>query len=106
MGSVVWSADTLIVSYIQPATFAYSNGKYVEAAVLIDSLNNFFLGFGVGISNLPPPQQDKKVLNKEFSASLYSREWYERFYPLVSKSMGKYLRETLDTIKMERGTFA
>lgn len=105
MGSVVWSADTLIVSYIQPATFAYSNGKYVEAAVLIDSLNNFFLGFGVGIEDLPPPQSNNSVLNKEFQANQYSRLWYEKYYPLVSKAMGIYLRETLDTIKMERGNF-
>ena len=105
MGSVVWSADTLIVSYLQPSIFAYNTGKYVEAATLIDSLNNFFLGFGVGIDDLPPPQTNKTVLNKEFQANSYSRLWFDKYFPLVSKSMGKYLRETLDTIKIERGTF-
>jgi hypothetical protein len=105
MGSVVWSADTLIVSYLQPSIFAYNNQKYQEAAILIDSLNNFFLGFGVGIKDLPNPLDNKKVLNREFNADTYSKKWFDMYFPLVSKCMGIYLRDTLDTIKIERGNF-
>ena len=104
MGSVVWSADTIIVSFLQPSTYAYTNGKYSEAATLLDSLNNFFLGFGVGIQNLPTPKKNKTGLHNELDSEAYSKKWFESYFPLISKSMGKYLRETIDSIKMDRGT--
>jgi hypothetical protein len=103
MGSVVWSADTIITSYLHPATFAYNSGKFIEAATALSSLNNFFLGFGVGITDLPPPYLSKKNLKSEMERELYSRQWYEKYLPLISKAMGKYLRETIDHIKWERG---
>jgi hypothetical protein len=103
MGSVVWSADTIILSFLQPAVYAYNSGRYSEAAVNLDSLNNFFLGFGVGISDLPVPKLENRDLGHELSSSTYSKRWYEMYFPLISKSMGKYLRETIDNIKIERG---
>ncbi len=105
MGSVVWSADTLIISYLQPSIFSFNNEKYREAAILLDGLNSFFIGFGVGIEGLKAPVSHASDMKNELNKVTYSRGWFETNFPLVSKSMGIYLRETLDTIKIERGNF-
>lgn len=103
MGTVVWSADTLIVSFLQPSVWSYNNEKYQAAAVLMDGLNEFFLGFGVGLKNVPKPfSHDKKLVN-EFNQTAYAKKWFEMYFPLISKSMGVYLRHTIDLIKVERG---
>lgn len=105
MGSVVWSADTLIISYLQPSIFNFNNEKYREAAIILDGLNNFFVGFGVGITDLKTPVSHSTNMRNELNKVTYSREWFEMNFPMISKSMGIYLRETLDTIKIERGNF-
>ncbi len=103
MVSVVWSADTLIISYLQPSIFNFNNEKYREAAIILDGLNQFFIGFGVGIEKLTAPVSHSTDMRHELGKVTYSREWFERNFPLISKSMGIYLRETLDTIKLDRG---
>ncbi len=104
MGSVVWSADTIILSFLQPAVFAYNNKNYAEACTNLNSLNEFFKGFGVGIADLPTLEVRDRGLKAELATGTQAKIWFETYFPAIAKSMGMYLRETIDLIKSEHGT--
>lgn len=106
MGTKLWSADMIINDYLHPMTMDYANDKIESACTLLYSLNSFLMGFGVGIKDLPRPKNNDGTLGGELKWKLWLKDnYFEKYFPLISKAVGKYLREVLDEIKFERGNF-
>jgi len=85
-------------------TKAYTFHDYNTAAWMLYDCNDFLYGFGSGIKNLIKPiNPDTSDIADRRNPESYYKNYYERFKPLLSRALGKYQREVLNTIKDERG---
>lgn len=83
---------------------AYQFHDYECAANILYDFNGFFVGFGSGIIDLPAPTNpDRSDIADRRNPIGYYKSYYERYKPLLSKSLGKYQQEVLAYIKEERG---
>lgn len=77
---------------------------FETAANLVYEFNDFMLGFGSGIKDLPKPiNPDTSDIMERRNPLSYYQTYYYKYAPLVSRQLGKYQREILNYIKDERG---
>jgi len=98
MGSKLWSSDALLLTFIHPMLQAYVQHNYEEACQLLYQLNSFFVGFGVGIDDLPKPESFRFSVRDRMNPEGDFKNYYEHYAPLVKKAMGLYIAEVLRTI--------
>jgi hypothetical protein len=81
-------------------TNAYQFNNFETAANLLHQLNNFLLGFGTGIDDLPSFNTITFDVKDRSNPYLYYKRYYEKYAPLVLKCVGIYQRQVLDKIKV------
>lgn len=95
----------MIVSiYLMPMKKAAGFKDFVSAANLVYDFNDFMIGFGSGIIDLPKPiNPDMSDVMERRNPMAYYEQYYYKYAPLVSRNLGKYQRDILNYIKEERG---
>lgn len=104
MGSKLLSTDMIVSIYMAPMMKAYQYHDYISAANILFSFNRFFIGFGHGIDDLPPPIiPDQTDVMDRRNPVYYYKQYFEEYSPLLSQALGEYQQEVLQYIKEERG---
>lgn len=101
MGSMLFSSDMLLNDMIRPMTNAYQFKDYETACNLLVQLNNFLLGFGTGVEDLPAFVKMSFDIQDRVSPGLYFKNYYEKYASDVLKCVGIYQRTVLDKIKVQ-----
>lgn len=84
---------------------AYAFKDYKTAANILYQFNRFFLGFKMGIDDLPQPiDPDKSDVQARRNTDAYYMRYFEKYNPLMSQVLGQYQHDVLQYIKEEHGT--
>lgn len=98
MGNRIPSLDMLLGNFIHPIMNAYLYGQFEKAARLLWLLNNFLLGFGEGLDDIPRPMSiSNDIISRSFPIRDY-KNWFDKYSQEIFKKMGKYNREVLDSL--------
>lgn len=98
MGNRIPSLDMLLGNFIHPIMNCYSYGQYEKAARLLWLLDNFLLGFGEGVSDMPQPLSiTNDIISRSFPDRDYAN-YFNKYAPTIFKKMGKYNRAVLDSL--------
>lgn len=104
MGTLILSTDLLVSLYLNPMSKAFAFKDYQTACTFLYSFNEFFKGFKMGVDDLPEPKiPDMTDVMDRRSPFAYYKQYFERYYPMVSKILGIYQHKILEQIKDERG---
>lgn len=83
---------------------AYAFKDYKTACNLLYQFNKFFLGFKIGIDNLPAPiNPDRTDIGQRRNPDTYYITYFEKYAPMLALIMGQYQHEVLQYIKEEHG---
>ena len=102
MGTKLWSGDMIVNDMIRPMFNAYQFKDYETACNLLFQFNNFLLGFGNGITDLPQAEYHPTTTRERRMPDNYYKNYYERYSPLLMKKVGKYIQDVLVAIAAER----
>lgn len=98
MGNRIPSLDMLLGNFIHPIMNAYIYGQFEKAARLLYLLNQFLLGFGEGLSDIPKPMSiSSDIVSRSFPVRDY-KNYFDKYADVIFKKMGKYNREVLDSL--------
>lgn len=100
MGSMLFSTDMLLQDFIQPAQKAYGFNQYEKACIHILQLNDFLVGFGQGISDIPAFENVASDIHDRMNPEGYFKSFYEKYSRLLMKALGLYQKELLRNIKL------
>jgi hypothetical protein len=101
MGSMLWAVDQLLNNMIRPMFNAYQFKDYESAANILQQLNEFLVGYGEGIDDLPKFDNVAVDVRDRMSPQLYYKQYYEMYSRDVLKQMGIYVRKVLDKVKLQ-----
>ena len=76
MGSRLFAVDMLLSLYINPMHACYQYGKYQQACIFLFRLNSFFKGYGIGIEDLPAPENIVVDQRDRSSPEHYYHEYF------------------------------
>lgn len=84
---------------------AYAFKDYKTAANILYQFNRFFLGFKMGINDLPAPvNPDMSDVMDRRNPDSYYMNYFETYNPLMSQVLGQYQHDVLQYIKDEHGS--
>ena len=99
MGSLLWGVDMLLNDLVRPMLNAYQFKDYETAANLVRQLNDFLVGYGEGIDDLPPFDNVFIDIHDRVNPQIYYKDYYEEYSGLVLKSMGHTIKTVLNDIR-------
>lgn len=83
---------------------AYAFKDYKTACNLLYQFNRFFLGFKMGIEDLPAPNNpDSSDIQERRNPDSYYIGYFEMYAPMMSQILGQYQHDVLQYIKEEHG---
>jgi hypothetical protein len=83
---------------------AYAFKDFKTACNLLYQFNKFFLGFKMGIEDLPPPNDpDRTDIESRRHPEIYYITYFETYAPMLALILGQYQHEVLQYIKEEHG---
>jgi len=100
MGSMLFSTDMLLQDFIQPAQKAYGFNQYDKACIHILQLNDFLIGFGQGIKDIPDFEDVATDIHDRLNPEVYYKNYYEKYSRLLMKALGLYQKTLLTNIKL------
>jgi hypothetical protein len=98
MGSKIWAVDMILNDLFRPMTNAYQFKDYETATNFMLQLNQFLVGYGEGIDDLPQPDNIITGIRDKRQPESYYKMYYERYSQPVLKCMGMYIRRVLDQV--------
>lgn len=98
MGSKIWAVDMILNDMFRPMTNAYQFKDYETATNFMLQLNQFLVGYGEGIEDLPEPNNIITGIRDKRNPELYYKFFYETYSKPVLKGMGMYIRKVLDQV--------
>jgi hypothetical protein len=100
MGSMLFSTDMLLQDFIQPAQKAYGFNQYDKACIHILQLNDFLIGFGQGIKDMPEFENISSDVHDRMNPELYYKHYYEKYSRKLMQALGLYQKKLLVSIKL------
>lgn len=77
---------------------AYTFDQYEKAAKLLYLLNSFLVGYGEGV-DLPEVKSILLTIKDRGSPDADFKRYFNKYAPIVLKSMGMYIKSVLDALK-------
>lgn len=100
MGAMLFSTDMLLQDFIQPAQKAYGYNQYDKACVHLLQLNDFLIGFGQGIKDIPEFDNLVVDVHDRIDPQMYYKQYYEKYSRKLMQVLGLYQKELLKHIHL------